>query len=182
MMSFNTIKEETEDYIALTNYLENVIISLFCFIVGLFVLWDIFEDFFTAILNYSNTSDISGMILQGFFVAFGGLCIWCGFEYLLFKSKAEIDKNHQKIIVERKCIIKCLESVGEINLMYVKEIEIEHKTSFEGNNSWDIYFITNTGKSKCFFAGYESETKKLADKISQIINPQIPIRASEVFI
>lgn len=179
---FNTIKEETEDYIILANYLESVIVSLFCFIVGLIVLWDIHEKFVTAILNYSNTSDSTTILGLGIWVVAGGLFIWGGFNYLLFKSKAEIDKNHHKIIVERKFIIKCLESFREIYLIDVKEIEIKHKTSLEACDSWNIYFITNTRKPECFFrSSSESETKKLADKISQIINPQIHIHESEVF-
>lgn len=180
---FDTIKEETEDHITLTNCLERVIVSLFCFIVGLIVLWDIYEKFVTAILNYSNTSDSSSILMLGIWVVAGGLLIWKGFNCLLFKSKAEIDKNYHKIIVEQKCIIKCLESFREIYLIDVKEIEIKHTTSLEAVDSWTIYFITNTRKPEWFFhSSIESETKKLADKISQIINPQIPIRESEVFI
>lgn len=183
MMFFNTIKEETKDQIILANDLENIIISLILFILGLIVLWAIFEDFFTTIFNYSNTSySFETILIQGTFVAFGGLCIWYGFKYLLFKSKAMIYKNHQKIIVERKSIMKCFESVREIYLRDIKEIEIKHKTTFEGHNSWDIYFVTNTKKSECFFSSSsESETKKLTDKICKIINSQIPIRESEVF-
>lgn len=182
MMFFNTINEETEDQIILANDFENIIISLFSFILGSIVLWNTFEDFFTTFFNYSNTSNsFDILLLLGAFVAFGGLCIWYGFKYLLFKSKAVIYKNHQKIIVERKSIMKCLESVREIYLRDIKEIEIKHKTTFEGYNSWDIYFVTNTGKSERFFSSsIESETKKLTDKICKIINSQIPIRESEV--
>lgn len=178
---FNRIKEETEDHITLTNYLESVIVSLFCFIVGLIILWDIYEKFVTAILNYSNTSDSTTILGLGIWVVAGGLCIWCGFNNLLFKSKAEIEKNYQKIFVERKSIIKCLESFREIFLIDVKEIEIKHTTSLETGDSWNIYFITNTRKPEFFFSSSsESETKKLANKISQIINPQIPICESKV--
>lgn len=180
---FDTIEEETEDNIILANSDENIIIALSSIIFGLVVLCFSFKGFANVYYDFNNISEsniFAYILMFGAYMALGGSLIWHGFECLLFKSKAKIDNDHKKVIVEQKCTIKFLESVKETYLSDIKEIEIKHKTTFEGYDSWNIYFITNTGKSMHFFSSNESKTKELADKICKLINPQMSFRESEV--
>jgi len=180
---FNTIKEETEDRVILGNSNENIITASFSIIFGLILLWFFTEKLlFTVIIDHSILKDIFlRIILLGGFIALGAFIVLSGFENLLFKSKAEINKNNKMVNIERKFIIKYSEPVEKIYLPDIKEVKIEHVTSLEFHDSWNIYFITNTDKSEYFFtSSSESETKELADKICKLINPKIPLCESEV--
>jgi len=174
------IEKETKDRIILANSNENIIIALFSFVFGLVVLCFSFKGFSNVYYDFNNISEnhiFLYILIFGGSMIFGGFFIWNGFKCLLFNTKATIDKNHNKVIIERKSSIKCLEFIKEIYLSDIKYIEIFHLTNVEWLDSWSIRFFTNTGKLDFYSSSNESETKELTDKICRLINPQIPLRA-----
>ena len=176
---FNIIEKETKDRIILADSDENIITASFSIIFGLVVFCFFFKGFFNANYDFNNVSENDiyiNILMVGGGMVFGGFFIWNGFKCLLFKTKATIDKNHNKVIVERKSSIKCLEFIKEIYLSDIKYIEIFHSTDVEIPDSWSIRFFINTGKLDFYSSNNESETKELTDKICRLINPQIPLR------
>lgn len=176
---FDIIEKETKDRIILANSDENIIITLFSMIFGLVVLCFSFKGFSNVYYDFNNINETNILVyilMFGVYAVSGGILIWHGFKCLLFKTTATIDKNHNKVIVERKSSIKCLEFIKEIYLSDIKYIEIIHSTDVEIPDSWSIRFFINTGKLDFYSSSNESETKKLTDKICRLINPQIPLR------
>lgn len=172
MMFFNTIKKETENLITLTNDTEKIIMSLFLILTGSFYLWlfiikaPFFNNLSIDLHNLFNMT-IAGAI----FLSLPILFLLQGFHDLIIKSKAKIDFNLQKIILERKSIIKNLNSVKEINICNLNKFEIVEVDEPESVYSWYIDFVTNTGKLNFTLYSNKSELKKLSNKLNKLINP-----------
>ena len=96
-MFFDRIKKESGDLIILTNDTENIIMSLFAILTGLFGLW--FFPTFCPIFNiHSVYSIVMGVVIMSLPVLF----ILQGFQNLIVRSKATIDLDLHEIIMERK--------------------------------------------------------------------------------
>ena len=169
-MFFDTIKKETRDLIILTNSTESIIGSLFLILTGLFGVW-LFSATFSSIFNnfsidlHSFFSIIIGVIILSLIVLF----ILQGFHDLIVKSKATIDLNLLKVVVERKSIVKGLEFVKEINICDLKEIKIVKINDPESSYSWYVNFVTNTGNVNFTLYSDKSKLTRISNKINKLI-------------
>jgi len=170
MMFFNRIKKETGDLIILINDTENIIMSLFLILTGLFGLWLFYVIFSSIFNNFSiDSHNLFRIIMGAIFLSLPVLFILQGFHDLILKSKAKIDLNLHKIIVERKSIVKSLESFKEINICDLKKIKIVEVDDPESVYSWYINFVTNTGKLNFTLYSNKLELNELSDKINKLI-------------
>ncbi|KAF5433748.1 hypothetical protein C5S35_15750 [Candidatus Methanophagaceae archaeon] len=164
---FYRIKEETEDRIIIVDSVAGKIYAgLFFSALTLFFLY-------LGIYNVHNNSDILSSIAGLFLILLGAFYVLLGSFSLLINSKVTIDKKLQRLIDERKSIIKHFESVKMSDFSDIKEIEIVRTVQSECADTWSIDLNIKSGGRENIYCGDELNVKKMADKICKLTDKNI---------
>lgn len=163
------IHDETEDrLIFVDSKNKNILSALVLILFGLLSISTFFWIFDNSIL------------LAFIFGIFGVGLVLYGFNLLLIDSKFVIDRKNQKVIIEKKSKINCLNSFEQISFLDIKEIAITKEFTkdilflgMEYGEEWCLSLNALQAKYELITSQREQEIKRIADNISKIIDKPI---------